>query len=296
MDALALSLFRSSFATLDQDTFWIFLCADASPQSKGMELFAASFDIIVDGLDEWWRRKLFAQVRIGRHMVTVLGKLTALLWQIWLQVGPDFDACRVFCNNVFGVLTDLGTEENIPRHPDCLIEFFEFLKCPIPRGAVRQRRLFPRALPLAGWQHTWDGVLCYCLCMLPWFPHWLRVFKAASKFVRNVIDDLVAAYKTAGLLGAVAVLENLAIKKFIEWRWGTLDGNCMEMATALGIFRATIHVVSLVAQRMKDTVTEKLLAEAFTSEEWYVQFQFVKRFAHEVGKLQSFWQFLLVAC
>ena len=74
--------FRRYLTTLDLDTISIQLYADASPQRRGLELFAASFDLFVG--DEISRRFFpFVAATLG---LSVEGKLMTLLWQIFLMV------------------------------------------------------------------------------------------------------------------------------------------------------------------------------------------------------------------
>ena len=170
-DALACVLYRMLWLTFDPEDLYIFLFVDASPQYRGRELFAASMDLMVGSMSEHFERKLLPQVRIGIGLFTALGKVVALLWQIWLTVGPDYAQVRLFfCNSVLGMCTDLGTERLIPRHADVLLDFYTFLRAPIPRWASRQQYLFPSALVIIGWQHTWDGLLRWALCSLA-FSH-----------------------------------------------------------------------------------------------------------------------------
>ena len=160
LDMAANVLFRYFFRTLDLDCIYFYLFVDASPQWRGRELYAASFDMMgIVGTALFWQRRLFTQIAISRCMYSALGKTAALLWQILLQVGGEYWAMRAFCNNVAGVTTDLGTEKAIPDHPDILIPFFKSLGIHVPASARRQLHLFPIALASIGWFHLWDGIL-----------------------------------------------------------------------------------------------------------------------------------------
>ena len=82
--------------TFDPEDLYIFLFVDASPQFRGRELFAASMDLMVGSMSEHFERKLLPQVRIWTGLFTALGKVVALLWQIWLTAGPDYAQVRLF--------------------------------------------------------------------------------------------------------------------------------------------------------------------------------------------------------
>jgi hypothetical protein len=154
LDCTAMVLFRMFFRTLDLSRLWIFLFIDASPQARGLELFAATFDIFFTTDHPWFKRRLFPQVHIGRNCYTLIGKTVATLWLVFLQVGPNFVDMRDFCDHVTGITTDFGTEHGIAYFRDILPAFCRHLKIPIPRGCCSQEYLFPRALPTIGWMHV----------------------------------------------------------------------------------------------------------------------------------------------
>ena len=90
-------LFREYWAKLFPDLPDVYIFVDGSPQWKGVELYAASFDIFMYRDGQWTRqRRLLPVIRIGMHMLSREGKALVLLWQSFLLVGPDFHALRRF--------------------------------------------------------------------------------------------------------------------------------------------------------------------------------------------------------
>jgi hypothetical protein len=179
IDLVAMLVFRLFFATL---TFVnVYLYADTSPQWRGTELMAASFDMTANEITGIQHR-LFPLVIIGRSMLSAVGKCITLLWQIFLMVGPNFYRMRAFLLAVRSITTDLGTERLLAKQPDILIPFFKWIKGYVPKGSKPGLFLFPRALVAVGWNHLVDGLVNRGLCSLPWFPCVLDSIKAINRF------------------------------------------------------------------------------------------------------------------
>ena len=182
LDAMCMLLLRIFLAAVLGLNSFIYIFVDASPQWRGLELFAASFDIVVIGEYRYVQRRLFPQISIGPFLYTVSGKCCALLWQIWLVSGPTFSSIRLFCNRIRGFCCDLGTEHRIVECPDILPEFMHYIGCKVPSSYKRQNFLFPSALLVSGWHHVMDGIIRYGLCSLPWFDGFLAKLKSCLRF------------------------------------------------------------------------------------------------------------------
>ena len=154
LDMSAMLAFRHYWRTLEIADLWVFLFLDASPQRRGLELFAATFDLYrhLNGEDIFARR-LFPMINIGRNLYSLHGKVVATLWIIFLQVGPNYHDIRNFCNRICCITTDMGTEMNIADYRDILLQFCKTLRIPTPRGEICQQYLFPNALMSVGWMH-----------------------------------------------------------------------------------------------------------------------------------------------
>lgn len=119
LDCTAMLVWRRFWAqtmAAASDRVQVYIFCDASPTWRGVELWAASFDLY-DG--ERFLRRLFPCVALSSQMVDAVGKTMALLWQIFLLVGPSIDMVRRFCGRVRGIVTDMGVERkicNMPAH------------------------------------------------------------------------------------------------------------------------------------------------------------------------------------
>ena len=288
LDMAANVLFRYFFRTLDLDCIYFYLFVDASPQWRGRELYAASFDMMgIVATALFWQRRLFTQIAISRCMYSALGKTAALLWQILLQVGGEYWAMRAFCNNVAGVTTDLGTEKAIPDHPDILIPFCKSLGIHVPASARRQLHLFPIALASIGWFHLWDGILKFGLSLLVWFVPFLKVLKAVVRFLRDDVAEIKRAFNDAGLPGCVALIGTIKMPVFIEWRWGTIADVCRELVLVFSTLQNHFHLLRPVLEPMTDGAFTRKLRHAFQSIDWYREFSFVHWFADQLSHIMS---------
>ena len=154
----------------------IHIFCDASPQARGIELFAASWDLEQDGVAE---RRLFPIIRLSRRQLTAAGKLSGLLWMMFLVSGQSLSTFMSFLTNVRSIVTDFGVERLLVDQPNCV---FQFLQKAFPltdffRMIKIGSYVFPKALHMPGWRHLWDGVLRQGIYSLHWFPRFLKSSK-----------------------------------------------------------------------------------------------------------------------
>jgi hypothetical protein len=123
LDAVAMLVRRGFWAAMlasGGDNLHIYVFCDASSQ-RGAELFAATVDVF-DGTN--FRRWLLPCLALGPSFMDAMGETVALLWQIFLIVGPHFDHIRAFLRRVRSLTTDMGVERKIADAVDCLKDFF----------------------------------------------------------------------------------------------------------------------------------------------------------------------------
>lgn len=154
----------------------------------------------------------------GASLFAATGKAFALLWQIFLQVGPSYKKLRLWLSRVTCILTDCGAERKIPDMRDILPEFLDAIGVKYPMGC-RMEYLFPNALPAIGWHHVLDGVLQWGLNSLDFFPLLLKQIKAWNKFFRNFISGFSDALVTAGYFATPRLFKKISFVNFPEWRW-----------------------------------------------------------------------------
>ena len=142
-----------------------------------------SYDMQV-GTRTW--RHLFPLITIDKSMLGAEGKLIALMWLLWLDCGPSFEALRWFCDCIKGICTDMGAERLLLDAIDALPDLFVYLSdAYINANFVRLDFIFPNALHCPGWKHRWDNLLRRGLPMLSFFPSWLDLFKHVVTFLRD---------------------------------------------------------------------------------------------------------------
>ena len=71
-----------------------YLYIDASPQKRGIELWAASYDFHVHGNETG--RRLLPFIQLHREMLDVADKPIVLVHQLWLVAGPTEENLRFF--------------------------------------------------------------------------------------------------------------------------------------------------------------------------------------------------------
>ena len=169
LDIVCMNLFRQLWRLLS-DSVCVFLYLDSSPQAGGVELFAVSFELwALDGSVPFMRR-LMPVILLPRTFWDASGKLVALLWCIWLLVGPRPDDVLQFVRAIRSITTDLGTERMLAVMPDTLPDFFSLLLGYRKHGLPDRRFTFDLALQVPGWMHSWDVIVKRSLSSLSWFP------------------------------------------------------------------------------------------------------------------------------
>jgi hypothetical protein len=140
---------------------------------------------------------------LPKSMADAVSKCIALLWQIFLMVGPLFEDVRRFCCRVRSITTDMGVERQLATMVDCLPDFYRiWLKVKLPASTPVLKRLFPRSLQIGGWKHLWDNVICRGLSSLQWFPKFLANLKHLVSFFRNVtiVEQMASDFRDAGTI------------------------------------------------------------------------------------------------
>ena len=167
-------------------------CDSSSSPTKGTELFGVSFEFYDYYSRIPYVRRYMPFIALQRDFLDAAGKAYALLWCVWLLVGPTIAEMARFCNQVKGLVTDMGTERLLPRMIDILDLCYEIM-LGRPQPSYQQRAsLFPSCIAIPGWQHGWDVVLKRSLNSLPFFPSFLDGLRAMVSFFRaKILVELV---------------------------------------------------------------------------------------------------------
>ena len=279
LDSVALLLFRQLWRTLHNSSIAIFIYLDSSPQTRGHELFATSFEIWDMSGQFPFERRLFPLLSLPRDYLDATGKSLALLWLIWLSVGPDYDQVLRFCDSVVCIVTDMGTERLIARIPNFLEDFYSLIlniniKHPIPR-----QYMFTFAIQLPGWQHGWDIVLKRGFKTLPFFPGWLAGMRSVTNFLRTQLlkENLCSKLRQAGHCTISMMIASVSLPSIAEWRWGTLHRACQELSKIIATLRQ--YFDPMWFQNAKDPTTIKLASKTLSSSAWAWQFKFIMWFS-----------------
>ena len=221
-DCTAMLLHRQWWQMVQtRDDVNVYIFADASPQWRGIELYAVTIDIVLGGK---LIRRLAPLVALSKTQLDLSGKLVALLWQMYLMIG-SWSSLKRFCQCVRSVTTDMGTERLLADSADSLREFFStaFPTEPLPNDAPGNF-LFENALHMPGFRHMLDNIIQRGLSSMRSFPGFLEKLKAIVRFLRNelVLDEVCRCLQRDGFDGLAAVLRKAKLTTFANWRWGTL--------------------------------------------------------------------------
>lgn len=104
---------RNDFENENTNFACRFLAADASPE-RGLEIFGALEDIFHMAINTIERRP-FSLTTLGYGHASLFDKGFALLWLIFLIVGPSEAALQRYLDSVFAVLSDFGVESGWPK-------------------------------------------------------------------------------------------------------------------------------------------------------------------------------------
>lgn len=280
LDCAAMLLHRRWWAVQLQsgEPISVHLLCDSSPQWRGVELFAATFDIVVGGR---LVQRLAPLVSLGKTQLDLSGKVAALLWQAFLLTGPSFASLKDFCGAVRSVTADLGTERLLADCGSCLGHFFKamFPNEPSEEEDAPGMSLFEYALFAPGFRHMVDNWLQRGLSSMTHFPAFLVKLKSLVKFLRSepVLLELCRGLEAGGASGLADMLKQSKLVSFAAWRWGTLGDVCKALSAFLASLVERFDPEPFADQR--DSTEFKHVLGALRSPLWNRFFWFVKWFA-----------------
>lgn len=122
------------------------------------------------------------------------GKLSARLWQLYLVSGKTLPLFKASCDNIRSLTTDMGVGRLLCDQPNCMRLFLEqaFPSERFGPYIYVGSFIFPKALFMPGWRHTFDGLIRRGMCSLPWFAGFLEKLRALVSFFRdlNLVSEL----------------------------------------------------------------------------------------------------------
>ena len=123
------------------------------------------------------------------------------------------------------------------------------------------------------------------LCSLQTIPDWLAKLKAVVGFLRDVNNSevLVKHFKATGMQGLSEMINHLSLPNFASWRWGTLQGCCVELVTVLDSLRMRFD--STLFDGSRDQSQLQKVNAALSSTLWRNIFDFIIWFTNWLGEL-----------
>lgn len=264
----------------------VHLFIDASPQWRGVELYATSLDIFVQGR---LFRRLAPLVSLGKTQLGFEGKLAGLLWQLYLLAGSSFAALQRLCSCVRSITTDLGTERLLSESAACIPAFCAtmFPAEPLPAVGADDNFLFSRCMHIPGFRHMIDNIIQKALASLRAFPGFLVKLQSVVKFLRNDLNigEICRSLEENGHHGLAEVLRRTSLVSIALWRWGTLAKAC----GALDQFILSLaeHFDPKPFADQRDTVVVRNVVAALRSATWLALFRFVKWYTCKLEDLMN---------
>lgn len=222
IDVVAMLYFRAMWAKLDLSQVSIHIWIDGSPQWRGLEMFSASMDLFVGDRVE---RRLLPCIALKSSQMDSLNKCVALLYGIWLLVGPSAEALRAFTSRVVSICSDSGVERGVVDMEDLVGDLLWLISGKVQPQPLPGAQLFPLAIRAQGWKHVLDGAIKNSLETIPWFAVFLERVKAVNTYLRdyNRNEAMVKNLKSRGLHGLAGMVESVKLVNFATWRWSTLE-------------------------------------------------------------------------
>ena len=99
--------------------------------------------------------------------------------------------------------------------------FFELIDGRIPPSYVEPIWLFPYALLVPGWQHSWDTLIQRGLNSLKAWPQWVTHLKLLVRLLRdNGCRSVLCIDLRRNDMTALAVsIDGNQVPSFAKWRW-----------------------------------------------------------------------------
>ena len=230
-------------------------------------------------------RRLLPCVCLDRDQMSVVGKTLALLWQLWLVGGPALATFLFLLSRIRSITTDMGTESKvIDMRGNKVATFLHGLgfKC---RRTAFPTWMLPRAMPIHGWKHLWDNILCRGLSSLPWFPSWLKRLKALISFVGNKTLMRSWCKELKQRWPDVAdIIEKISVPIFPTWRWCVLQLCCKALAPVLSVLSRYFDPAFFGNE---NRTRINLVREALHSSQWTHCFNFCLWYTEWLGSIMQ---------
>jgi hypothetical protein len=126
--------------------------------------------------------------------------------------------------------------------------------------------------------------------MLPWFPSFLKEFKAVLKFCREHLHGFCEILVEAGLTGTVELLsESKSYPTFADWRWMKLHACCISLRVFLQVcaLPAVMDALRTYLATFRDHELKLIVLQALTSIIFFLRFRFIDWFSEQFTRLQA---------
>jgi hypothetical protein len=175
----------------------VHIFVDASP-TVGHEILGIILELVAySGAIE---TRILPPVSLAYGAFGLIHKAVALLWSLFLILGPSQAKFDWFRDKVASVTTDMGTEFRLMSMPDISRTFFEYLRhknmgvaAPLTNRAFV---LFPKSIRLPGWSHLWSNIMHMVSKQFGRYPEFVEHLRYVCKTFRNPtwVEHLLRKY------------------------------------------------------------------------------------------------------
>jgi hypothetical protein len=196
--------------------------ADGSPVASS-EIQAMIIDFAL--FDGTIVRSTLPAVILGYCLTASIDKVLALLWALWLVVGPDAKYLQAVVDKVISFTTDLGVEHYMVHTPDIVPAFMRWIHGEPLAGLGRYVNygtpLFKRAFVVPGWGHLCASVMKYVCKFSLAFPKYLTHMRAlcALMHINTWREYLAMRFKDKPF---APYLNRPFTANIVKWRYATL--------------------------------------------------------------------------
>ena len=203
----------------------------------------------------------------------LIDKVFALLWTLYLVVGPRLAMLRFVCNSIRTFTTDLGTEMNMSSIPDILPAFVAWLNGTSLDDLVdtvdHASRLFPNSATIGGWGHMFGNLMKHAANVVQTWPDIIWNLRQLVTFLRNDSWRKVIIKRLAPITPEVRTLLKSFTCTFAKWRYETLFVCVRDLLNVAGIREHLVNISEWFSE-FKDPKLLSTVQQAFASTELWL--------------------------
>ena len=233
LDVMGMNINRRIFAEeVASDSIEAISCYSDGSLVVGAELQGMILDFV--HRDGSVRKLTLPGSTIHYGKFDAINKTLAFVWSVWLVCGPSLENMEYWFGKVRSFTTDFGTEMHTLSVPWVLPAFMAWIggrdleDC--RHLVVFDRRLFFRALRVAGWNHCCGNIMKRVAKVAPTWPDILEKVGRLCTFFRNQTWREYLAVRLSSKIAGVEKLLYSFTATVAKWRFETIVHTFRQLA------------------------------------------------------------------